>query len=370
MDNSQLIAARKRLQGFLLPNLIGIDSFDEEDVISIFIEKSDKNTELSRNSLRLTEEISPDIDQIICNVCSRLQIPRALVNVFVFPSSELNGFCIVNELPIIVGISSTTVNMLDKDELAFVLGHEIGHALFKETSNFIANSNCLEDQILARSIEICVDRIGLLTANNKDAAFRAILKSLSGLDEKYLRFDFSHFISESREALNANIPSHLLYSSHPPLPQRFRALLAFSMSDVFLNASGSDGVGAVPIEQVNNVIQSNLNNSIDDKANLIIKEAQLDLLTWLASFLIISKKTINLSQFKSHFQLEVSKNELERAAVFIDGYNTEERSIVVNEKIRESLVKATKLAPRATSKLLKKVKEIYPEFHLQILKYE
>jgi len=113
-----------------------------------------------------------------------------------------------------------------------------------------------------------------------------------------------------------------------------------------------------------------LNNSIDDKANLIIKEAQLDLLTWLASFLIISKKTINLSQFKSHFQLEVSKSELERAAVFIDGYNTEERSIVVNEKIREALVKATKLAPRATSKLLKKVKEIYPEFHLQILKYD
>jgi hypothetical protein len=259
---------------------------------------------------------------------------------------------------------------LDNDELAFVLGHEIGHALFKETSDFVANSNCLEDQIIARSIEISVDRIGLLTAKNQDAAFRAILKTLSGLDESHLRFDFSYFMSESRDLVEENVSSQLLYSSHPPLPQRFRALVSFSMSDVYQKACGSDGIGAIPIEQVNNVIQSRLANSIDDKAHQIINQSLLDLLAWLAGFLITSKKTINLPQFKVQFGLELSKSDIERIAMFIDGYGPTERPLVINEKIRESLINSSKLAPRATSNLLKKIKLLYPEFSLQIHTYE
>jgi hypothetical protein len=93
MDSTQLLEARKRLHNFLLPNLIGLDAFEnEKDPVKVFLgNRSTKNSELSRNSLRLSEEIAPEIDKTISSVCAILQIPRALVDVFVFPSSELNG---------------------------------------------------------------------------------------------------------------------------------------------------------------------------------------------------------------------------------------------------------------------------------------
>jgi hypothetical protein len=279
--------ARSRVKDFLLPNLAALLDVSDKGIFNPnFERKSAKVESLARSSLRLTNEIAPLLNEQVELVCERLKIPRHLVDVYVFPSADLNGFCFVDELPIIVGLSSSIVKTLTGDELAFVLGHEIGHALFKETTNFIANSSCLEDQILARSIEISVDRVGLLASDDVDASFRAILKTLSGLNDSVLRYDFSHFMSEARDVLDTKITDQLLYSSHPPLAQRFKALVSFSTSDSYLKLINTKGGAGIPIEQVNRVISAGLNNSVDTHAYKLINEALSNVLVWVSYVLI------------------------------------------------------------------------------------
>lgn len=361
MSANQIYLARSRLLPFLLPNLRDLSPSDEsQQTIELLRGKSDRTVDLARSSLRISKEISPDIDSTITRVCKKIGLDRDAVDVYVFPNAELNGFCFINEFPIIVGASSSVIKTLDADELAFFLGHEIGHALFKETSNFIASQSCLEDQILARSIEITVDRVGLLTAGNMDAAFSAILKTLSGLDDKHLRFDFSHFMSEAREVLDGTISDQLLYSSHPPLAQRFKALVSFSLSDVYRNAVNGESSGAMPIDQVNKVIMAGLNNAVDSKAYQLINTALEDFGVWVIHLLIMLKKTISLSALKDATGLSVDKAQIERAGIFLDSYSESEKLQVLNEKLTDALRQSGRLAPRATARLMDKIQALYP----------
>lgn len=362
MNLNQIDDARNRVKDFLLPNLAALLDVSDKGIFSPGSDrKSAKVESLARSSLRLSNEIAPILNEQIELVCGRLKIPRNLVDVYVFPSADLNGFCYVDELPIIVGLSSSIVKALSGNELAFVLGHEIGHALFKETTNFIANNNCLEDQILARSIEISVDRVGLLASGDVDASFRAILKTLSGLDDSILRYDFSHFMSEARDVLDTRITDQLLYSSHPPLAQRFKALVSFSTSDSYLDLTNVKNSSGIPIEQVNRVISAGLNNSVDTHAYKLINEALSNVLVWVSYVLIASKRTVNLSDLKSICDVSISKSDIEKAAIFLDSYTSNEKSSLLNEKINEALISSVRLAPRATGRLIQKLEATYPE---------
>ena len=362
MNLTDIEGARNRVKDFLLPNLAALLDVSDKGIFNPSAErKSAKVESLARSSLRLTNEIAPLLNEQVELVCERLKIPRHLVDVYVFPSSDLNGFCYVDELPIIVGLSSSIVKALSGNELAFVLGHEIGHALFKETTNFIANSSCLEDQILARSIEISVDRVGLLASGDVDAAFRAILKTLSGLDDSILRYDFSHFMSEAREVLDTRITDQLLYSSHPPLAQRFKALVSFSTSDSYLGLTNIKSGSGIPIEQVNRVISARLNNSVDAHAYKLIDEALSNVLVWVSYVLIASKRTVNLSDLKAMCEVSITKLDIEKAAIFLDSYTHSEKTSLLNEKITEAIISSARLAPRATARLISRLESAYPE---------
>ncbi len=361
MTANQIYLARGRLLNFLLPNLRDLSpSDDSQHTVELLRGKSDRTVDLARSSLRISAEIAPDIDRTVNRVCNKIGLNRDSVDLYVFPNAELNGFCFINEFPIIVGASSSVIKSLDADELAFFLGHEIGHALFKETSNFISSQSCLEDQIFARSIEITVDRVGLLTAGNMDSAFSAILKTLSGLDDKHLRFDFSHFMSEAREAMDGNISDQLLYSSHPPLAQRFKALVSFSLSDVYRNAANGDSRGAIPIDQINKVIAASLNNAVDSKAYELINSSLEDFGVWVIHLLIVLKKKISLSGFKEVTGIAINKAQIERAGIFLDSYSESEKLQVLNEKLTDALRQSGRLAPRATARLMDKIQELFP----------
>ena len=362
MNIKQLELARARVRSFLLPSLSSLTTELNDNWVSVIKkEKSTNVASLARSSLRLTEEMTPEVNRIIELVCRRIQIDRSLVDVYAFPSADLNGFCYIHELPITVGISSTLIKTLAGDELAFVLGHEIGHALFKETANFVGDERCLEDQIYSRAVEISVDRVGLLASNNCDAAFRAILKTLSGLDDSQLRFDFSHFMAEAREALNSNVTEQQLYSSHPPLAQRFKALVSFSSSDVYQSRVNPDTKGSLSIDQVNDVIATSLTNAVDAKAYKIINKSLTDLTLWIASLLIVSQKKISLTELQSQCGVALNKVDIEKAISFVETYSGIQKAEILNEKIQAHLIEATRMAPRATMKLVDNIQRIFPD---------
>jgi hypothetical protein len=168
-------------------------------------------------------------------------------------------------------------------------------------------------------------------------------------------------MAEAREALDTNVTEQQLYSSHPPLAQRFKALVSFSSSDVYQSRVGLNSQGSLSIDQVNKVIATGLTNAVDAKAYEIIEKSLADLTLWIASLLIISQKKISLSELQTYCGVQLNKADIERAISFVDGYSDIQKAEVLNEKIQTHLLESTRLAPRATMKLINSIERIFPD---------
>src|SRR5690606_28798725 len=176
----------------------------------------------------ITEKSTKGIGETISSVLSTLKIPKENVKSFVYASPEIQAECFsAGQDECVLRFSSALINLLTLDELKFVIGHELGHFLFRHKG--ISNQ---PDFWQMQAQEVSADRIGLICAGNLDIAFRAILKTVSGLDSSILKFNISEFISQMKGFLKvAN--NNSFFSTHPSMVLRSRALIWFSMDDSF-----------------------------------------------------------------------------------------------------------------------------------------
>ena len=84
-----------------------------------------------------------------------------------------------------------------------------------------------------RAQEITADRAGLICCQSLSVAISAVIKIMSGLDEKHLNLKIDVILDEFKNINPSLIPEEEMYSTHPPLPIRIRALLWFSMSQPY-----------------------------------------------------------------------------------------------------------------------------------------
>ncbi len=320
----------------------------------------------AKNALRVRPELCPELDRTLSRVCARLGIERNIVELYVFPGSEISAFCYVHDSPVVVGISSGIANNFDEEELAFVLGHEIGHVFFAAISDFSPAQGCLEDQIASRAVELSVDRIGLLATTNIDSAFRAILKTLSGLQTDKLRFDFSNLMSDARESSDAIVTREMLYASHPPLPLRFRALVGFSTTDTFHQLSGSRNKPGSRLDDINLIVEGGLANSIDYHANREIDRHLADLMVWIVCFLIVHKKQIRLSEIRDVLGVELDKSEIKKGMNLIESMPSSECEVFMSERVQTALAQAVEVAPRRTRKVLSEIGGVFPDLRVVV----
>lgn len=366
MSLEELNNAGRRFAGLLLPNIQElVPNFTpifQEVGSAERAQKSEKKRALARSSLKVTAEITPSIDEIVCEVAERLHLSRSNLDVYVFPSTDLNAFCFIDELPITVGLSSSLAKTLKKEELAFVIGHEVGHVFFKEICNFSPSQDCIEDLIIARSIELTVDRIGLVASGKVEGAFGAILKTLSGLDDNHLRHDFNKLLDESREVLDDASADVLIYSTHPPLALRFKSLVSFSTSNEFLELTGGKSASGISLKQANNLILNSLQRSVDNHAEAEIDATVNEIGMWIACLLLLNKKTMSLGTLKDVFSQRLSKEEIEKSYIYVTGYAKELYSQILQEKLFGALAKGYAIAPRRTYAALIQFVKQNPEF--------
>lgn len=168
------------------------------------------------STVRIEARQFPDLLRLIedgAQVLDLPDVPEAFVDCNPVPSAMTVGI----DKPFLV-ISSGLVELLDEEEMRFVIGHELGHilsghAVYRSMLNQLlalsrrvfflpvgylglrALITALEEWY--RKSELSCDRAGLLAAQDPDAALRALMKVAGGA--RLAEMDVTAFLEQARE---------------------------------------------------------------------------------------------------------------------------------------------------------------------------
>lgn len=197
---------------------------------------------LLRQAQPVTSQTAPGLATLVAESVARLQAEQ--VQVFVAPSRSLNAYTFGLFPPKVVVLNSALLQVMDADELRFVLGHELGHVRLGHTwlNSLVGGmagipSPYLASAILAaaflwwnRACEYSADRAGLLACGKPHKAISGLVKLAAGTDAR-TRADLARTL-QSIEAENDHLLANLgeALSTHPMTVRRIEQLRRYAAS--------------------------------------------------------------------------------------------------------------------------------------------
>ena len=289
---------------------------------------------LLSTSLKITKEITPKIYNIIDNILTQLEILDINLECYVYNDAEMNASCfsIEDNTNIVIMISSGLVNNMKEDELAFVIGHEIGHYIFGhlEYREIVREKNELLDMKISRvyqSHEISADRIGLICSGSIESSLRAIIKTVSGLSDEFITHNLHSYLHQI-QSLKYDDLAHSKHT-HPIFPIRAKSLTLFSMSELYywwINDTRKAPLNTeILTKKIRKDLESTTLKSLRDESTHIVEKFQLWF--YVKSFTEDNKLDKNeLSFLENQFGSDTAIKALRFA---------EDNSIGVNKKYEE-----------------------------------
>jgi Zn-dependent protease with chaperone function len=151
-----------------------------------------QHNELLSHAQRITPQSNPGLAAIAEEAIARLQ--PGDVQVFVAPSRKLNAYTFGILPPKIVVLNSALLQIMDADELRFILGHELGHVRLGHTwlNSLVGGMAGIPSPIGAwalltlafrwwnRACEHSADRAGMLACGEPHKALMALIKLEAG----------------------------------------------------------------------------------------------------------------------------------------------------------------------------------------------
>lgn len=243
---------------------------------------------LARNSLNINKEMLPRVEDVILEVCEKLQLDRSYVKGYIYSSNDLQAYCYSTQRQeCIIQISSRLIELLDQSELMFIVGHEIGHFLLGH--GVVHTSENKVNMYSSRFQELSADRIGVISTNDEKASYRAIIKIASGLGSEYLRFDLNRFLKQINN-VNLDI-GESLKNTHPSLLIRSRAILWFN---IFLKQEYSYDSK----KELDKNIDLDIEKYLDGPLNKRIKKLKEDLKFWSTMLQVLKDKKFDKTEQK------------------------------------------------------------------------
>ena len=210
-------------------------------------------------NIKVTEEQYPWLHQMVSQAANALDIK--MPHTYLVFAESPNAYVTNVTEPVLV-IHSGLIEIMSPPELLFVIGHELGHIKFKHVLaheivgisynaiNQIVPTETLRAIIAkgilftflkwSREAEISADRMGMILVGSEEIASKALIKLISGLDDKYGQINIEAFIKQKSKAENAafdltKIPVLLkeATSTHPFIGSRVEALYQYQNSSEY-----------------------------------------------------------------------------------------------------------------------------------------
>lgn len=170
------------------------------------------------NAVRVNGDQFSDLHQLLLECCDVLDYGE-VPELYITQTPLVNAGCVGIDKPFLV-LNSGLLELLDHDELRFVIGHELGHALSGHAlyrtmlaillnlgmriglpvANAVLVGVVLALQEWARKAELSCDRAGLLCLQDPEVAYRVQMKMAGGKRTGEMNLD--SFVDQAREYEN------------------------------------------------------------------------------------------------------------------------------------------------------------------------
>ena len=192
---------------------------------------------LRQSAKKVCKTTSPKLDSLINIASCRLTMPTP--NLFAVENNEVNAYAIGFHAPGTVVLHSGLLEMMNDDEILFIIGHELthlkcGHCKFLVFTNATIGSaiNQIAATIVdlifmawSRKTEYTCDRGGLIACKDPQSAMTALAKLEHSGDEDIL--------SEINNAIRGQQTANNALSTHPETRNRISAIWEYSQTDDF-----------------------------------------------------------------------------------------------------------------------------------------
>ena len=230
------------------------------------------------HSLKVRPELLPDFYELCQDVKKKLEYNEA-VDFYITGDATVNAFSLAAEdegEPHIVNVNSALFDLMTDDELRFVIGHELGHLINKDTALsrlihfvFPMNSNVpvsllYKIRLHEQLAELVADRYGFMATEDMDVCVTAFFKMASGLDLTKMNVSIEALIADNNRRLDYFLNDKgVSRASHPVNPIRVQAL------NLFANAKSEE----------------ELNKGMDELISILLKVGDDELDEHLARFM-------------------------------------------------------------------------------------
>ena len=228
--------------------------------------------------LKVQPDLLPDFYALCQEVKERLNFTEP-VDFYITGDASVNAFSLAAEdkgEPHIVNVNSALFDLMTQDELRFVIGHELGHLINKDTAlsrliNFVfpPNSNVpvslqYKIRLHAQLAELVADRYGFMATGSMDVCVTAFFKMASGLDLAKMNVSLDALIADNNRRLEYFLKDKgVSRASHPVNPIRVQAL------NLFANATSEE----------------ELQQGMDELISILLKVGDTELDEHLARFI-------------------------------------------------------------------------------------
>ena len=199
------------------------------------------------HSIKITKPLLKDLYGLCQEVKDRLGFEEP-VDFYVTGDSTVNAFSVSSAeegKPHIVNLNSSLVTLMTEDELRFVIGHELGHLINRDSSlqrliMFVfPPDNTTPPMTLQYKIrlhnqlaELVADRYGYMAVGKVEACVTAFFKMASGLDLAKMNVSMEALLEDNSRHLDYFLKDKgLNRASHPVKPIRVQALSLIAGAD-------------------------------------------------------------------------------------------------------------------------------------------